>query len=140
MSSQNGSGKISLEANTNPLYEFSNSSSQDIMDSGPSNPLYEISNDTYNQDLKAPSANPLYDFLENEKDAEIHTNGHTEDLLGTADSNEVDLLGNSGPITSDDSGVTMDTNNFDGSHMEVMEEQRNGESTEESDTQVYLCT
>ena len=137
VSSQNGSGKISAEANTNPLYELSNSSG-DIMASEPTNPLYEISNDTQNQDLKSASVNPLYDFVENEKAVENQTNGHSEDLLGTTDTNEVDLLGDLGPITSDDSGVTMDTNNLDGTHGEVTEEQRSVESSEDSDTQVCI--
>ena len=78
----------------------------------------------------------MYDFLENEN-TEARTNGHTEDLLGTIESNDIDLLSNSGPIVSDDSGVTMDTNHLDGTQ-EVEEGQRNGETSEESDIQVDL--
>ena len=155
MTSQNGSAKLNVEANTNPLYELSNNQSEDvsnnapkdvnIFNSEPVNPLYDLSNDTQTQDLKSASSNPLYDFLDNEN-TEVQTNGHTEDLLGTTEtndvdllgtteSNDVDLLGNSGPIVSDDSGVTMDTNHLDGT-VEIEEEQRNGETSEESDIQV----
>ena len=143
--SQNGGGKISLEANTNPLYEFQNSSG-DIMANEPSNELFDISGETHTQELKPASTNPLYDFLENEKVSENQTNGHSEDLLGMTDTNEVDLLGNSGAITSDDSGVTMDANNLDVTNGDVVleqqnveqqnVEQQNGESSEESDIQV----
>ena len=138
---------MNLEANTNPLYELSNNQTEDvsnnaakdmnIIGSEPVNPLYDFSNDNQTQDLKSASSNPLYDFLENET-TETQTNGHTEDLLGTADSNDVDLLGISGPIVSDDSGVTMDTNHLDGTHEEIHEEQRNGETSEESDIQVRV--
>ena len=121
------------------------------MASEPSNELFDISGETHTQELKPASTNPLYDFLENEKVNENQTNGHTEDLLGMTDTNEVDLLGNSGPITSDDSGVTMDANNLDVTNGDVIleqqneeqhnvekqnVEQQNGESSEESDIQV----
>ena len=116
------------------------------MASEPSNELFDISGETHTQELKPASTNPLYDFLENEKVSENQTNGHSEDLLGMTDTNEVDLLGNSGPITSDDSGVTMDANNLDEANGDVIlekqnveqqnVEQQNGESSEESDIQV----
>lgn len=78
---------MNFEANTNPLYEFTNSESKMASDS--TNPLYEFNNEPVQKDLKSEPSNLLYEYMQNEGT----TNGHVEDGLSNGREQEVDLLG-----------------------------------------------
>ncbi|XP_052800362.1 titin-like isoform X8 [Mya arenaria] len=137
VSTQNGdSAKVNFEANTNPLYEFTRSenmsgeSSDPLLDFGteapapqkevkqePTNPLYDLMG---SGDMGEQTNGPMDDLLVNGVSEPVQNGDHGDqveqevDLLGTGDSwtqgeQTGDLLGDMGPATSDDSGVTIDT-------------------------------
>lgn len=78
---------MSFEANTNPLYEFTNADSK--MESDSSNPLYELNNEPVQKEAKSEPSNLLYEYMQSEG----QSNGHSEDGLTNGAGNEVDLLG-----------------------------------------------
>lgn len=110
------------------------------MENDSSNPLFEFSNEPVQKEAKSEPSNLLYEYMQNEGSTNGHvedglTNGGGQDvdllgggdlsgggdllgdgdLLGGTDSQNVtedngDLLGNSGPIISDDSAVTEEPN------------------------------
>ncbi|XP_053384091.1 protein P200-like isoform X3 [Mercenaria mercenaria] len=149
ISTENGiSGKVNFEANTNPLYEFTNSDNK--MENDSVNPLFELSNEPVQKDLKSEPSNLLYEYMQNEGNTNGHvedglTNGGEQDVdllgggdLGGEDTQNVteesgDLLGNSEPVISDDFGVKEDANNLSETQPGEVIQTRSRSSSESSE-------